>query len=222
MHQTLKRILLACVLSIFSHGAYAQTKVVVIPMDGDTSTKKTVFITSTLYYGDLVTEANALNDGTTYTDGLTAGDALCQSRADAAGLDGTYKAWLSTSSSDAIRMLSKTAGPWYRTDGVKVGDYEDFVNETLEAIPHRDEYGNEPDPYVTGSGIDPNYAWTGTGGDGGTRNNNTGTYTCNDWTDATDSYYGTSGDAETLTYYWTYSDDYECNEYKQALYCFEY
>jgi hypothetical protein len=66
--------------------------------------------------------------------GLAAGDAICQARANAAGLTGTFVAWLSTSTSDAYcrvqrlpgtratncgqSTLPAVGGPWVRVDGV--------------------------------------------------------------------------------------------------------
>ena len=87
MHAPLNGILVSCILSIFSIGAHAhdQIKVVVIPIGDAEPVEKTVFVTSTGYNGNLVQAANNLNKGNTYTDRLAAGDALCQSRADAGG-----------------------------------------------------------------------------------------------------------------------------------------
>jgi hypothetical protein len=167
----------------------------------------------------LVTAANDLNNGTTYQsdDGLIAGDVLCQSRADAAQLEGTYRAWLSTSSDHAIERLGERgiAGvqkrAWYRTDGVKVGDIADIVNENLEAYVDADEYGNT---------AERRYTWTGTAGDSGTSYDYTTSYTCLDWTDATSSNLGTYGELDYTSYHWTYSDDGDCDG-SEALYCFE-
>ena len=57
---------------------------------------KVVFVTSVNGSGDLGSWPGA--GGNT---GLAAGDAIWQARADAAGLTGTFKAWLSDSSTDA-------------------------------------------------------------------------------------------------------------------------
>ncbi len=66
-----------------------------------------VFVTSTLHAPDL--------------GGLAQADALCQARADAAALPGTYKAWLSTSAVHARDRLGSARG-WVRTDGNPFGD----------------------------------------------------------------------------------------------------
>ena len=220
MKRTLKGLLVACVLSIFSLSAHAQKTVVVIPMFEDAPTKKTVFVTSTVYTGDFVSAANALANVTGLTDGLTAGDALCQSRAEAAGLDGTYKAWLSTSSSDAIRMLSETAGPWVRTDGVKVVDNKaEFASGTLQAPINKTEYGEDVNP-----NSNPDFyelPWTGTEQDG-ERFDNTGDYQCNGWTSSSPSDDGTYGDAGESDDDWTSSNFSSCGPATSSLYCMEY
>ncbi len=85
------------------------------------------FVTSTWGRGDLHVWSGAAG-----TTGVAAGDAGCQASAVAAGLPGTYVAWLSDSTSDAYcrahgmtgRKLSNCglsslpvgAGPWVRTD----------------------------------------------------------------------------------------------------------
>lgn len=70
--------------------------------------------------------------------GLAAGDAICQARADAAGLGGRFVAWLSDRNHDAYcrvhglsgkisedcgqDTLPEDAGPWVRMDGYPVAD----------------------------------------------------------------------------------------------------
>lgn len=86
------------------------------------------FVTSTTGSGNLSVWAGA--GGNT---GLAAADAICQARATAAGLPGTYVAWMSDSLSDAYcrvhgltgkkaamcgqGALPVSAGPWVRPDG---------------------------------------------------------------------------------------------------------
>lgn len=61
-----------------------------------------VFVTSTASTGNL--------------GGIAGADALCQGRAAAAGLVGTYRAWLSTSTTSALARIG-TASGWIRRDG---------------------------------------------------------------------------------------------------------
>jgi hypothetical protein len=53
--------------------------------------------------------------------GFGPADAACQGEADAAGLPGTYVAWLSTSTTNAIDRISGSRG-WVRTDGMPFVD----------------------------------------------------------------------------------------------------
>ena len=80
-----------------------------------------VFVTSTgsTSGGNFLQWAEDLT-GNTFTDGLLAGDAVCQYHADNATppLPGRYKAWLSTSSVDAKDRVGDHT--WVRTDGSQV------------------------------------------------------------------------------------------------------
>src|SRR5262245_12432676 len=53
--------------------------------------------------------------------GLAGADAICQATADQAGLPGTYIAWLSTTTTNAVDRLAGSRG-WVRTDGVPFAD----------------------------------------------------------------------------------------------------
>ncbi len=67
-----------------------------------------VFSTENLYTGDLKSEGG----GTSGADGA---DRICMREAIAAGLKGTYRAWISTSTENAIDRIAPT-GPWYLAD----------------------------------------------------------------------------------------------------------
>ncbi|MBI5194666.1 MAG: Ig-like domain-containing protein [Nitrospirae bacterium] len=87
------------------------------------------FVTSGRGNGNLSTWADAGEK-----TGIAAGDTICQARANAAGLSGTYAAWLSDSTNDAYchihnltgkkadncgqTTLPAEAGPWLRMDGL--------------------------------------------------------------------------------------------------------
>ncbi|HEY8376347.1 MAG TPA: hypothetical protein VIK91_07660 [Nannocystis sp.] len=94
-----------------------------------------VFVTSAAWSGDL--------------GGLTGADAKCQMLAEAAGLTGTYKAWLSTESEPAKDRLTHYSVPYVRTDGVQVAaDWDDLTDGTLAEPIDRTEQG-DPAPIVT-------------------------------------------------------------------------
>ena len=160
---------------------------------------KKVFVTSTFHNGNFVGRAGA--------------DTICQNRAAAivpAVADPTkFKAWLSTSTSDAIDHITSSGptsnGPWYRLDGVKVAD-----NKTaLAAVPlftaiSLDELG----AYST------SMVWTGTAINGTATVN-----TCSDWTVDSVSF-GTAGTEIESNYEWTAGWNSGCGA-TYALYCFE-
>ena len=160
------------------------------------TTGKKVFRTSTLGSGKF-----ELWSGATGT-GIAAGDSICNARAAAAGLAGSYKAWLSDSSTDAAaRLLS--SGPWIRVDGVKLADNKADLTDGTLMTAVLDEFGTS----------DFTYVWTGTSG--GTKASDT----CADWTDDTSSTFGMYG----YTVYerlWSDWGSRTCDQ-PSALYCFE-
>jgi len=99
---------------------------------GTTAVTNKVFVTSVSGNGNISTWADA--GGKT---GLAAADAVCQARANAAGLPGIFKAWLSDGNDDAYcrvhnltgkisancgqSSLPASAGPWVRMDGFPFG-----------------------------------------------------------------------------------------------------
>jgi hypothetical protein len=160
--------------------------------DGLTCTRaRLTFVTSTTYNGNI--------------GGVTAADAACQGRATAAGLPGTYIAWLSDSTSDAYcrvhgltgkkatmcgeTVLPATAGPWVRTDPQRLPAAPTIdkllapARQTFYPVTHS-ESGAE----VTSS---PMFVWTGTDDNGVL----TGA-ACDDWTsaDGTGTIRGAMGD----------------------------
>jgi len=113
-----------------------------------------VFVTSVQGNGNLGSWADA--GGKT---GIDAGDAICQARANAAGLTGTFKAWLSDDNNDAYcrihnltgkksancgqATLPVAAGPWVRTDGFPFGaSIDKLLDDGIVYAPARtNEYG---------------------------------------------------------------------------------
>lgn len=153
--------------------------------------------------------------------GLASADALCQGLADAAALGGTFRAWLSTSTVDAIDHI-QGAGPWYRMDGAMAfPNHASLATTPLVSI-NLDEHLGSPDPYYE--------PWTGTAL-GGRHAPPTGTVastTCLDWTSTSSSssirglvgYYGevaAQGDGPA----WTDLALGYCSPFSRHLYCFE-
>jgi hypothetical protein len=90
-----------------------------------------VFVTNGLYGADL--------------GGIAGADAKCQEEARAAGLAGTYLAWLSTSDVNAAPRFDREAGPFVLTTGeVVAADWNALVSgkdlvHAIDRTPTRDE-----------------------------------------------------------------------------------
>lgn len=127
--------------------------------DGGANLKR-VFITSQKYRGDL------MGGG-----GLTGADAGCAAAAQSAQLAGTFKAWVSTSTVNAIdRILD--VGPWYDLAGAEI-----FANRTgLQTSPLTAIWLDERGQFLASDKI-----WTGTRY-GGTFDATD--RSCNDWSSA--------------------------------------
>jgi hypothetical protein len=138
---------------------------------------------------------------------LAGGDKVCADRAQAAGLPGTFVAWLSSSQVNAIDRLAGSRG-WVRPDGAPVIDApSDLVNARIFNPIDVDE--NQ----LTAAPDKP--VWTGTGFDGRTAIN------CNDWSSTSMSVaaeFGTPGNA--YPNYTAVGNALPCNS-TAALYCFE-
>lgn len=66
--------------------------------------------------------------------GLAGGDAKCQSAADAAGLGGTYRAWLSDATGSPASRFVQSSTPYLRVDNVLIAnDWADLTDGTLNA-----------------------------------------------------------------------------------------
>ncbi|MCA9862001.1 MAG: DUF1554 domain-containing protein [Thermomicrobiales bacterium] len=152
--------------------------------------------------------------------GLAGADAKCQSLADAAGLSGSFKAWLSDSSQSPFTRFPFFTGPWRlqpnNADGdnlppVVATDLEDLTTCGLTCLKHpinRTETGEILDGSVT--------VWTNTLSDG-----TASTASCSNWTSDSGSDFGLFGDASQVDAKWTNtSTSFGCNS-ALSLYCFE-
>ena len=170
------------------------------------SVKRIVFVTRTPYNGYLVGHAGAL-DGSTYNDGLLAGDALCQSRADAAGLAGIYKAWLSSLSGSPSTRFVKSLGQYVRTDGVVVAeDWNDLTTPPLKAPISKTEFEQV-------STSDP---WTATTASGAPSLS----HHCNGWASPSNYIWGYRGNTTRSDSGWSYEFIEMCDN-TAPLYCFQ-
>ncbi len=113
--------------------------------------------------------------------GLSGADAQCNTYAKAAGLRGTFRAWLSDSQTDAISRVPE-GGPWRILDkDGKQGSIAFETKESWEGYPKvaitNTEFGKTLSELSTSTTTSIPYTWTGTalGGKG------KGCH-CNDWT----------------------------------------
>ena len=157
--------------------------------------------------------------------GVAGADAMCQSRAVAAGLPGTFLAWISDSTTSPAARFTQSSDPYVSTRGVGAsctipgscdGNLrllaDDWADLTDGGLDHqmRDEFGNS----FGGTSL----VWTGTEGDG-----SGGTLHCSDWSSSTGAGIGGSiisctGDG--CTGQWSRANLYSCGN-SFHLYCFE-
>jgi hypothetical protein len=159
---------------------------------GSTSVKR-VFITATTYPGTFGSAGNSLQKADWY----------CQTAATAQNLGGTWKAWLSSGSTNAIDRIAE-AGPWYLVDGTtKV-----FNNKAgLATLPlHTINITEQGSSSM-------NWAWTGTDV-GGTASG----ADCGGWTGSSSP--GLAGNPNHSDSRWTHDLTRFCND-SSGFYCFE-
>lgn len=155
---------------------------------------KRVFVSSDSFNGDL--------------GGLAGADQACQSRAAAANLGGTWRAWLSTSNSSAGDRLAHSELPYATLDGkVVAANWSDLTDGTLLHPIAADEYGA---PVANAQ------VWTATFAGG--------TYTgdsCADFTSAVSFGPAVVGNTSRTDSGWTVSNTASCGNSAMHLYCFQ-
>lgn len=163
-----------------------------------------VFATSTKYTGNL--------------GGLSGADQQCQARAQAAGLPGAYRAWLSDSTGSPSSRFSKSTGPYRLVGGARVADdwadltnAQQFPNHHLQNEINRDEFGVAISP--------GQYTWTNTATDGTA---NIADHHCQNWSTSQGTpNRGDAGNVNATDGTWTNATDIFCNNPNQRLYCFQ-
>jgi len=162
---------------------------------------KTVFITADTYDGTM---------GGKF--GSAGADMACQTEAALAGLSGTFRAWLSTSTSDAASRFTHATEPYRLVNGTQVAsNWTSLSSGSLEAAITVTE---------TGAGSSAFNAWTATNPDG-TFDNQYGVQgDCDDFTSTASAYSGLEGVISYTTSYWTKNGASSCNSFL-PVYCFE-
>jgi hypothetical protein len=139
--------------------------------------------------------------------GVNGADSICQARAQAAGLSGTYRAWLSTLTVNAIDRLTGASG-WVRADGQPlVNSLADLANQRL-FTPLR----------ITETNVDVGVGTAHTATNVNGTRHGAGT-TCNDYTAATVGNTLIGGATEAQGGLWTVSTFANCAT-PARLYCF--
>jgi hypothetical protein len=136
---------------------------------------------------------------------IEAANFACASRADNAGLSGTYLAWIATSASDDPESrFVPSSSPYYLPNGTKVADnWADLTDGTLDAAINLTETGGPPAAVV----------WTAVGSNGTASG-----VDCTDWGSSSGS--GTKGSTSSTTSTWTSNSTQSCSS-QAALYCFQ-
>ncbi len=151
-----------------------------------------VFITATTYSGAI--------------GGLAAADGFCQSSAAAAGLPGTYRAWLSDGTTSASERVTD-AGPWYSTRHERVfAAKADLAGSPAALI--ADETGATPSA--------PSAAWSGSDTAG-----LTSSATCDGWTNASGELAASTGSGLAYDPSWGGGDVSAACNAKASLICFQ-
>ena len=160
---------------------------------------KRLFVTSAGYTGNL----QSADGGAT---GLLGGDAICNAVATGATLGGTWRAFLSSSTTRAIDRLT-FGGPWTLVGGdggIVFGSIGELALFSPRLPIDRDQTGAQLPRYEM---------WTGTTLGGGTSGSN-----CSNWSSTAGL--GTQGVNVDLNSGWVQTGDVSCTQ-QRALYCFE-
>lgn len=161
-----------------------------------------VFITSTTYKGNL--------------GGLAGADAKCQERANAANLEGIWKAWLSDSTTSAASRLAHSSSPYKLLNGqIVANNWADLTDGSLAVPINVTEFNTT---------LGDERVWTYTNIDGSISNQpltNISNGNCYDWTYSvsSDNSWGKHG-WTTNNHEWTYGLGWKCDS-NYHLYCFE-
>lgn len=169
-----------------------------------------IFVTSTRYNGNL--------------GGLSGADVKCQDRANAANLGGTWKAWLSDSTTSASSRLVHSSNPYKLLDGrVVANNWADLTGGTIQNPIEITELGTKLKPPASCSWCAFGFPWTNTYTTGNIIYNTKDYKTCNDFTSSADTGDTTSwrqGNAFDTTFWSRYQVSQSCIAASE-LYCFE-
>ena len=166
---------------------------------------KLVFVSSELYNGDM--------------GGLAGADARCQGLADAAGLPGTYRAWLSSTTESPSTRFIQSEGPYVLVNGTLIANsWTDLTDGALANPINLTERGTAPPASFSLCSGETTGVWSGTRPNGSIISTNR----CQDWTAATVSVGGHWGNSTRSTNAqwsdWCYGGS--C-DWLASIYCFQ-
>jgi hypothetical protein len=146
--------------------------------------------------------------------GIAGADALCQSNASAAGLAGTFKAVLPTSTASAGSRFDTSGAPWVRPDGIRITETaaEFFTSPLWDSAPNLAADGslqasNKP-IWFGATGLDVVAPLAST---------------CNDWTSTTGTVAtdGRSNGTSATDYFQLFSNVVPCNNTLTSVACLQ-
>ena len=161
-----------------------------------------VFATSTTHDGDL--------------GGLAGADAICQARADAANLSGTYIAWLSTDQGSPATRFTQSTVQYQLVNGTRIAnDWADLVNGNVDNSINRTELDTASVAGVATCGGTNRTARTGTASDG-----TLAASTCSNFSSGSNADTATIGRTTNANATWTDWCEVGCDQ-AAAIYCFQ-
>ena len=141
--------------------------------------------------------------------GIEGADAKCQGAAESAGLDGTFRAWISTLASSPMVNFVQSSEPYVRIDGVEIaGNWSDLIDGELAAPLEVDEWGNVQNNAECGN------VWTNTLRNGKPYDEDA----CTGWTGLQEA--ALLGRSDVSNYFWTEGCVQDCLK-QYHLFCVE-
>ena len=192
---------------------------------------KIVFVTSSIHQGGL---QGAIFNGADFfggipvpgnNGGLAGGDAVCNARAAEAGLTGTFKAWLSSSTESVADRFTRSTMPYVNVNGDLIAN--NFESLIIDSDGDGDFLFRPIDVDENGTKVNlglTTRAWTNTQVDG-TQTDTDLARTCNDWTTAISNpdngfKSGNLGDFSFVDSIWTNVGRDQCSSIGRLI-CFE-
>ena len=169
----------------------------VAPTEAAPSADRIVFVSSATFTGAV--------------GGVAAADQACGELANAAGLVGTYRAWLSDEAGRSpSATFTRSDAPFVMTSGVRVADHwPDLTDGTINNPIVIDERGSQP--------ATVRVVWTGTDPTGQPASSGA---TCRGWVDASSGVSGQVGFFDAIGTGWSASPPAACDQ-SGRLYCFQ-